>query len=52
MDENEVYEECPICEGSGAAEATIDGLPIACAWCNGTGLVVHDCEAVVRIFDE
>lgn len=37
---SECYEECPICEGTG------HDCPIAetpCVWCEGEGVVPHDC---------
>lgn len=36
MDEDRIYEECPVCEGTDED----------CVWCDGLGLVEHSCEAV------
>lgn len=34
----ELYEECPVCEGEGGDEFG------PCVWCDGEGVVPHDCE--------
>lgn len=39
MIEGEVYEECPVCDGIGVE------ADYPCAWCEGSGLVPHNCEA-------
>jgi len=41
MDEDEVYEECDCCEGSGQ-QYSQSGL-VECVNCDGGGLVPHDC---------
>jgi DnaJ-class molecular chaperone len=50
VDENEVYEECPICGGSGLV-AWDAGFRYPCVNCDGSGLVPHECEFDYEIED-
>lgn len=40
LDPDLFYEECGVCEGYGEDEGD------ECVWCDGTGLVEHNCETV------
>jgi len=38
---DEVYEACPVCEGTGTEGDLAFRGP--CVWCNGRGYVEHEC---------